>query len=419
MHVFFRRSAPFLGALALTLALIAPLVALAQDDPDPDSAAPAGIGVARISLIEGSVAVQRGDSNDSLAAAQNAPVLGGDYVTTGDGARAEIQVDGYSQVRVGQDVQMRFTRLDANTRSLQLAAGTIELRLMRGVGSVATVVDTPSITIKPHQAGSYRITVTADGQTLVTVRLGDAEIDTPQNQQDLQPGSTLVAQGEATDPTLQTQAAVALDDFDRFNAERDRDLAGALADAPYVNPQIDGINDLAADGRWVDDASYGNVWVPDDVGPDWAPYRDGRWVWEESYGWTWIASEPWGWAPYHYGSWYNSPVYGWCWYPPQPAVIAPWRPAMVAFIGLGGGSGFSLGFGGGFGFGQIGWVPLAPFEPYHPWWGQRLRLRLRLRPEVRHERHERQSQRDGVQERAVQRGHKRFVGTLSAGKLYA
>ena len=24
----------------------------------------------------------------------------------------------------------------------------------------------------------------------------------------------------------------------------------------------------------------------------------------------------------------------------------------------------------GFGFGNIGWVPLAPFEPFHPWWGR-------------------------------------------------
>ncbi|MEA2787070.1 MAG: hypothetical protein QOF71_3174, partial [Candidatus Eremiobacteraeota bacterium] len=28
-----------------------------------------------------------------------------------------------------------------------------------------------------------------------------------------------------------------------------------------------------------------------------------------------------------------------------------------------------LGFGGGFGFGNIGWVALAPYEPFYPWWG--------------------------------------------------
>ena len=28
----------------------------------------------------------------------------------------------------------------------------------------------------------------------------------------------------------------------------------------------------------------------------------------------------------------------------------------------------SMGFG--FGFGNIGWVPLAPYEMFHPWWGR-------------------------------------------------
>lgn len=108
--------------------------------------------------------------------------------------------------------------------------------------------------------------------------------------------------------------------------------------------------------------------MPAAVGPDWAPYRNGRWVWEDGYGWTWVADEPWGWAPYHYGSWYDSPRYGWCWYPPRPNFYVPWRPALVAFIGLGVGSGIALNFGG---YDRIGWVPLAPFEPYHPWWGDR------------------------------------------------
>jgi hypothetical protein len=50
-------------------------------------------------------------------------------------------------------------------------------------------------------------------------------------------------------------------------------------------------------------------------------------------------------------------------------IVRPvWRPAIVAFFGFGGGN-----YGGGFSFnvafGNVGWVPLAPFEPYHPWWG--------------------------------------------------
>jgi len=42
--------------------------------------ASAGPGVARISDMQGSVAVQRADSNQAVAATVNAPVLGADYV---------------------------------------------------------------------------------------------------------------------------------------------------------------------------------------------------------------------------------------------------------------------------------------------------------------------------------------------------
>jgi hypothetical protein len=42
-----------------------------------------------------------------------------------------------------------------------------------------------------------------------------------------------------------------------------------------------------------------------------------------------------------------------------------WSPALVGFFGFGGG-----GFGVGFGYGNIGWVPLAPYEMFHPWWGR-------------------------------------------------
>src|ERR1700728_1323475 len=41
-----------------------------------------------------------------------------------------------------------------------------------------------------------------------------------------------------------------------------------------------------------------------------------------------------------------------------------WHPAMVGFFGFGGG------FGVGFGFGNVGWVALAPFERFHPWYGR-------------------------------------------------
>jgi hypothetical protein len=321
-----------------------------------DAAANDGVGVARISALEGAVTLQRGDSATATAAVINAPVLGADYVTTAKGARAEIQFDAATAVRLGSGVQLRFTHIDTTDRQLQLADGTIDLRLLRA-GDARTQIDTPSISIRPRAAGSYRVSVDAAGATQVTVRSGRAEIVTQDGLQVVGPGSTLAASGPASNPTITSLSALALDDFDRFNADRDQRELRALADA-YAPPGVAGIDDLDTYGRWVNDGTYGTVWAPTSVAPGWAPYRDGRWVWEGAYGWTWIGYEPWGWAPYHYGRWYHSPAYGWCWVPSRSVVA--WSPALVGFLTFG---------GVGFGFDTIGWVPLAPFETFTPWWG--------------------------------------------------
>ena len=128
---------------------------------------------------------------------------------------------------------------------------------------------------------------------------------------------------------------------------------------------IYGTENLDQYGRWTNDPQYGNVWVPNQ-GPDWAPYQDGRWSDVDYYGWTWASYEPWGWAPYHYGRWFRG-GYGWAWYPGAFGRPYYWSPALVGFFGWGSpGFGVSLGFG----FGNVGWVPLAPFEVYRPWYGR-------------------------------------------------
>ena len=139
------------------------------------------------------------------------------------------------------------------------------------------------------------------------------------------------------------------------------------ATAPnHVNRDVYGTEDMDQYGRWTNDGSYGQVWVPQ-VAPGWAPYSCGRWTWVEYYGWTWVGCEPWGWAPYHYGRWYYGGL-GWAWWPGPIYWPYFWRPALVGFFGWGA-PGFGIGVGFGFGFGHVGWVPLAPFERFHPWYG--------------------------------------------------
>ena len=328
------------------------------DDPAPEYD-PAH-GVARISLLNGDVSVRRGDSGDVVAAALNAPLVSQDRLLTSSSSRAEVQLDSINILRVGSNSEVRLNDVQYGRYQIQVAIGTITFRVLRNSQAQAEI-DTPSVAVRPLRPGAYRITVREDGSAEITVRAGEAEIASQAGSQRLQSGETMLARGAPSDPEFQVVAALGLDDWDRWSEHRDAAIQQAQS-RQYVSPDIVGAEDLDNYGRWQNSPEYGNVWIPA-VEPGWAPYRAGRWVWEDFYGWTWVSYDPWGWAPYHYGRWFYS-SFGWGWCPGPIYARHYWSPALVAFFGFGHGSGF------GFGFGNVGWVPLAPFEPFHPWWGR-------------------------------------------------
>ncbi len=353
-------------ALLASAAMLTMSLGFGQDpavsaDNNENNADTPNRSVARISVINGVVSVRRGDSGEAVAAAVNAPLTATDRLLTGDGSRAEIQFDASNMIRLAPMTEVRLGELAYHKYQVQISTGTTTFRVLRD-NEAELEISTPSVSVRPLKRGIYRVTVRADGTSEITVRSGEAEISTPKGTEKLGSGKTMEARVTSGDPEFQVVGAIASDQWDKWNADRDRDLEQSPS-GRYVNPDINGTEELDANGRWMDDPSYGQVWVPT-VDPGWAPYRVGRWVWVDYYGWTWVSADPWGWAPYHYGRWYQG-AYGWAWWP--GAVMGPcyWRPALVGFFGWGGG----IGFGVGFGFGNVGWVALAPFERFHPWYG--------------------------------------------------
>jgi len=336
--------------------------AWAQEGDNENDGGEASHGVARISLMKGDVAVRRGDSASSVAAAVNGPLVAGDQLLTGPAARAEIQFDWATFVRLGTDTQVRLAALENNHYQVQLARGTVTLAVIRD-SNAQVEVDTPNMAFQPHERGSYRISVTDDGQSQVTVRAGAGDTYTPNGTEPVPAGQTMMVRGPVSDPEFQTVQAIPVDEWDRWNEQRDQQLLKTRS-YQYVSPDMAGAGELDSYGHWVYVPPYGWVWSPNGVGPDWAPYRDGRWAWLDWYGWTWVGYEPWGWAPYHYGRWFFGAGVGWCWYPGAMYSHYYWRPALVAFFG------FGPGVGVGVGFGSIGWFPLGPHEAFSPWYGR-------------------------------------------------
>jgi hypothetical protein len=353
------RHSRYLAPAALLLAAASVLIAQDAAGPPQDPGAPER-SVARLSITSGEVSVRRGDSGEWVAGVINAPLMAEDRVSTGTGSRAEVQFDSANLIRVGANAEIRLAELGLNHYHLQVAHGTVSFRVLRP-SQAKVEIDTPTVSVRPSHVGAYRIYVQEDGQTEITVRLGDVQVTTPRGTEQLQAGQTMLARGTADDPEFRIVPAIAMDVWDTWNEERDREM---LSSPSYSNVPQDtyGSEDLDNHGQWVDVPSYGQVWSPS-VDPDWAPYTNGRWVWEDYYGWTWVSYDPWGWAPFHYGRWFYAAPYGWCWYPGGFGHHY-WSPALVAFFGFGPGGGV------GFGFGNIGWVALAPFEPVYAWWGR-------------------------------------------------
>ena len=348
------RSMGWVVAAVLTAGSAAP--AWAQDSGDEQH------GVARISVMDGQVSVKRGDA-DWVAGIINAPLMAEDRISTGPNSRAEVEFDSANLLRLGGNAEIRIAALEENRVQIELSRGTLTYRVFRPSGTNAEV-DTPNISVRPSNAGAYRVSVTAAAQTELIVREGEAVVFSPRGSQPVMAGQMMIARGATADPEFQIMAAPAPDAWDAWSDSRDR-LLGQSRSAERVPQGVYGAEDLDNYGNWVYTPEYGNVWQPE-VAPGWAPYQLGQWEWLPWYGWSWVSFDPWGWAPYHYGRWFWRAGFGWLWYPGVWGVPHFWSPALVGFFGFGGG----VGFGVGFGFGNIGWVPLAPYEVFHPWWGR-------------------------------------------------
>jgi hypothetical protein len=326
-------------------------------------------GAARISFLHGDVSTQHNGSTDWAAATINTPVVDGDHISTGQNARAEIQLDHANILRLSDQSTANVVSLSRTQMQLQIGQGLANYEVFKN-NEANVEIDTPNVAIHPAmgEEGSYRILVNSDNETIVDVRKGSAEISTPQGSTRVERDQRITIQGTADSAQYQVSGAPGRDDWDKWNGDRDHTIEGAQS-WQHTNPYYTGTQDLDTNGQWTNVPDYGSVWFPAE-GPGWAPYRDGRWVYEPYYGWTWVSYEPWGWAPYHYGRWF---VYGgnWGWWPgPVYAGYYPlWAPAYVSFFGFGGG-GFGFGFGFGGGFGSVGWLAIGPGDRFFPWYGR-------------------------------------------------
>jgi len=318
-----------------------------QQQDDPPSR------VARLGYMEGSVSFQPAGEPDWVQAVANRPMTTGDKLWSDKDSRAELQL-GSAVIRLGANTGFSFLNLDDNTAQIQLTSGAINLRVRRLDNNDVYEIDTPNLAFTVSQPGSYRVEASEDGTySVVSIREGGGEATGNGQTYTLHAG-----QRGTFDGTDSLNAEVidigGRDQFDSWAYDRDRRYEGSRS-AQYLSHDVVGYEDLDDNGDWRDDSNYGHVWFPNRVAAGWAPYHEGHWDWIAPWGYTWVDDSSWGYAPFHYGRWVT--VGGrWGWVAGPVAVRAVYAPALVVFIGGGGG-----GFGG-----NVGWFPLGPREVYVP-----------------------------------------------------
>jgi hypothetical protein len=333
-----------LGVALLTTTM--PQRAPAQDQDDPPGR------VARLGYMEGSVSFQPAGESDWVQAVPNRPMTTGDRLWADRDSRAELQL-GSAVIRLAANTGFSFLNLDDRTVQIQLNSGALNIRVRRLNRDDIFEVDTPNQAFSVFQPGRYRIEASEDGNyTVVSVREGEGESTGNGQTYTLHAGQRGTFSG-----TESLNADVVEiggpDQFDNWAYDRDRRYEGSRS-ARYLARDVVGYEDLDDYGDWRDDSNYGHVWFPNRVYAGWAPYREGHWAWISPWGWTWVDDSPWGYAPFHYGRWVTlGGRWGWV---PGPMEVEPvYAPALVVF----------LGGGGGFG-NNVGWFPLGPREVYVP-----------------------------------------------------
>jgi hypothetical protein len=243
------------------------------------------------------------EAGDWVPAAVNTPLDEGDELWVPEGGRMEFQLNTGTAVRLDQNSALQILTLERTSSQFYLSEGHIYVDYNAPRGNVIQF-DTPVASLRAYDRSVFRVDV-PDQFTDVSVFRGSVDAEGSGGNTRVNAGRTLTL-GEGREAELAPVGRP--DDWQNWNTERDRRLASRGDSYRYLPEELRIYSsDLDDNGRWVQVAEYGYVWILRAVAADWAPYRMGRWMWRGG-DYVWISSEPWGWTPYITAGWPLLPV---------------------------------------------------------------------------------------------------------------
>ena len=260
MRQLFRRGAVTI-ATGIAVALFC-TSAMAQGEP------PARVG--RLAFTEGTVSFHDNDQSGWTQAVVNTPLTSGDGIWTEPNARSEISLAG-TRIRMEGATQLDKLALDDTQTRLQLGQGRIDVKSSAIDARQPYEIVTPRGTVKLLQQGDYYVEAgSTEDPTRLGVRSGAAQIQALNGQVlAVRPNEVAEVTGDGSSMQLRT-ISTAPPAPAAYWASRDRQV---VYDAPqYLSAGVTGYEDLNGYGDWINDGSYGRVWVPRSA-PSAAPRR--------------------------------------------------------------------------------------------------------------------------------------------------
>jgi hypothetical protein len=256
-------------AWSLCLSMLGPGSLHAADDDPPGR-------VARVSYLQGDVALRPAGVEDWAPATLNRPLTTDDVLSLDSDARAELQI-GSATIHLDEDTVFSISELSDDVLQARVTEGAVYVTVRRLRDGELIEINTPQAAISISKPGDYRIEVLNDGsRTLVKNHSGESEVignrDTVRLHEREQ--ITLDQDGQAI---AATETFSRRDDFDAWAQGRNERFARSES-ARYVAPDVIGYEDLDTHGDWAREPEYGHVWYPRTV-VGWSPYRHGHWAW--------------------------------------------------------------------------------------------------------------------------------------------
>ena len=360
---------PLVLLYLLIITLIFSPPALAQDPQGMEELDPVLIG--RISHVEGLMFRYDPASDRWVSTTREAPFGVDDLLRSDPDARAEVLLPNNTWIRMDGDTRLLLTALNPEITEVDLPFGTG--RFYNKSDGTELNVTTPFGRISAPPGSAFDLYVGEEGIDIVAVQ--DSVFffhNASGRRHEVRENSAAISADMGSVSAMPDNGDP---DWTAWNRSMDALWADRMASrgksTAYLPPELRSeAHALDEHGHWERihyEGRHYRFWRPTRVSASWSPFSWGAWiVWHGDH--VWVPHEPFGWVTHHYGNWIFTAGH-WYWAPPVTRIMVQarlpllhigfaWYPGRVSWIHSGA---------------HVGWIPLAPYEPYytHRHWGRR------------------------------------------------